>query len=60
MKYLKKLIIAGKWIIIVSIVILMILGATVLKHHIDIQKRNDLTNSELEKISVCDGKLPKD
>lgn len=52
MKYYDKMILLIKWFLILSLVIMIILGATVLKHHADVRKEGKITDGELEKIRV--------
>lgn len=58
MKYYDRMLIAGKWILIISLVFIILLSATVLKHRIDVKKEEEIIEYELGKISLCDGKLP--
>ncbi|MBR5041552.1 MAG: hypothetical protein IKX68_10590 [Clostridiales bacterium] len=48
-----------KWFLILSLVIMMILGATVLKHREEVQKNVDIREEKLAKIRLSDGNLPK-
>lgn len=60
MKYYKKMLFAVKWLMIISIVLILLLGATVLKHHMDVRKESENIECELEKLRGSDGKLPED
>lgn len=50
----------GKWILIISLVLIVLLSATVLKHHIDVRNKEEVIDYELGKLTVCDGKLPEE
>ncbi|MBR5418324.1 MAG: hypothetical protein IK109_09915 [Clostridiales bacterium] len=52
MKYYDKMILIIKWFMILSLVIMVILGATVLKHHADARNDGEINDKELGKIHV--------
>lgn len=58
MKYYDKMSLITKWFLILSLVIMMILGATVLKHREEVQKNVDFREEKLAKIRLSDGNLP--
>ena len=60
MKYYDRMLFIGKWILIISLVLIVLLSATVLKHHIDARNKEEVIDYELGKFTVCDGKLPEE
>ena len=60
MKYYDRMLFIGKWILIISLVLIVLLSATVLKHHIDVRNKEEVIDYELGKFTVCDGKLPEE
>lgn len=60
MKYYDRMLLIGKWILIISLVLIVLLSATVLKHHIDVRNKEEVIDYELGKLTVCDGKLPEE
>ena len=60
MKYYDRMLFIGKWILIISLVLIVRLSATVLKHHIDVRNKEEVIDYELGKFTVCDGKLPEE
>ena len=59
MKYYDKMSLITKWFLILSLVIMTILGATVLKHRDEVQENVDIREEKLAKIRLSDGNLPK-
>ena len=60
MKYYDRMLFIGKWILIISLVLIVLLSATVLKHHIDVRNKEEVIDYEPGKFTVCDGKLPEE
>lgn len=60
MKYYDRMLFIGKWILIISLVLIVLLSATVLKHHIDVRNKEEVIDYEFGKLTVCDGKLPEE
>ncbi len=60
MKYYDRMLFIGKWILIISLVLIVLLSATVLKHHIDVRNKEEVIDNELGKLTVCDGNLPEE
>lgn len=60
MKYYDRMLFIGKWILIISLVLIVLLSATVLKHHIDVRNKEEVIDYELGKLTVCDGNLPEE
>ena len=60
MKYYDRMLFIGKWILIISLVLIVLLSATVLKHHIDVRNKEEVIDYQLGKLTVCDGKHPEE